>query len=71
MVYFSLQIFISEYLKKIGTYTQLGYIYSYMKSLDQRLHGLSDPLSAIALKILLKKEMKQFLFGNNVHPVHG
>ena len=27
-------------------------------------------LSAITTKILIKKEMKRFLFGNNIHPVH-
>ena len=27
-------------------------------------------LSAITTKILMKKEMKRFLFGNNIHPVH-
>ena len=27
-------------------------------------------LSAIATKILMKKEMKRYLFGNTVHPVH-
>ena len=26
--------------------------------------------SAIATKILMKKEMKRYLFGNQVHPVH-
>jgi hypothetical protein len=37
------------------------------------IHEIIGPaigLSAIALKILLKKEMKQFLSGNSVHPVH-
>ena len=27
-------------------------------------------LSAITTKILMKKEMKRFLFGNKIHPVH-
>ena len=27
-------------------------------------------LSAITTKILMKKEMKRFLFGNNIHLVH-
>ena len=27
-------------------------------------------LSAITTKILMKNEMKRFLFGNNIHPVH-
>ena len=27
-------------------------------------------LSAITTKILMKKEMERFLFGNNIHPVH-
>ena len=27
-------------------------------------------LSAIAMKIVMKNEMKRFLFGNSVHPVH-
>ena len=27
-------------------------------------------LSAIAMKILMKNEMKRFLFGNSVYPVH-
>ena len=26
--------------------------------------------SAIAIKVLMKKEMKQHLFGNTIHPVH-
>ena len=36
------------------------------------IHEIIGPaiaLSAVALKILLKTEMKQFLFGNSVHPV--
>ena len=27
-------------------------------------------LSAITTKILMKKEMKRFIFGNKIHPVH-
>ena len=36
------------------------------------IHEIIAPgigLSAIAMKILMKKEMKRFLFGNSVHPV--
>ena len=36
------------------------------------IHEIIGPaiaLSAVALKILLKTEMKQFLFGNSIHPV--
>ena len=37
------------------------------------IHEIIAPviaLSAVAMKILMKKEMKQYLFGNSVHPVH-
>ena len=36
------------------------------------IHEIIAPviaLSAIAMKILMKKEMKQYLFGNSVHPI--
>ena len=36
------------------------------------LHEIIAPviaLSAIAMKILMKKEMNQYLFGNSVHPI--
>ena len=36
------------------------------------IHEIIAPviaLSAIAMKILMKKEMKRYLFGNSVHPV--
>jgi hypothetical protein len=38
------------------------------------IHEIIAPviaLSAIAMKILMKKEMKRYLFGNSVHPVQS
>ena len=38
------------------------------------IHEIIAPcigFSAIAMKILMKNEMKRFLFGNSVYPVHN
>ena len=37
------------------------------------IHEIIAPviaLFAIAMKILMKKEIKRYLFGNSIHPVH-